>query len=133
MVSSRRNLKGIAGGVAHQFNCSTSYYAYQAVVNKQPLARIDLLTLNISPELFAVERNRILAGMCQSTLWGAITRWPELELQSAEIVINFDLGSQDGKGVQAKVVVTLCDERGKLWIGEDNSYIIIDWRERKKE
>ena len=132
MSSSRRNLKGIAGGVAHQFNCSTSYYAYQAVVNKQPLAGIDLLTLTISPELFAVECNRILAGMCQSTLWGAITRWPELELQSAEMVINFALDSLDGEGVKAKVVVTLCDERGKLWIGEDISYVVIDWREREK-
>jgi len=36
MGLTRRNLKGIAGGVAHQFNCLTNYYAYQAVSEKQP-------------------------------------------------------------------------------------------------
>ena len=60
---SRRNLKGIAGGVAHQFNCSTNYYAFQAVANNQPQIRINLQSLDITPDLFNVERNRILARM----------------------------------------------------------------------
>lgn len=130
MGLSRRNLKGIAGGVAHQFNCSTSYYAYQVVTEKQAKAQIDLLTLNISPSLFNVERNRILAGMCQSTLLGAIAKWPDLELQKAKLDVNFDLASLDGKCIGITVVVALCDERGKLWIGRDSSYIVVDWRER---
>ena len=129
MTFSRRNLKGIAGGIAHQFNCSTSYYAYQAVSEKQDQVQIDLLTLGISPNLFDVERNRILAGMCQSTLFGAITKWHDLELREANLVIDFDFESLDGKGIQVRVVVTLCDEQGKLWIGRDSSYTIIDWRE----
>nr|WP_320050223.1 hypothetical protein [uncultured Desulfuromonas sp.] len=132
MTLSRRNLKGIAGGVAHQFNCSTSYYAFQAVVNDQPQAKINLLSLEITPELFNVERNRIFAGMCQGTLTGAISRWPDLELKSAELVIDFDLSSLDGKGIMATAVVTLCDEGGQQWVSQDHSYIIIDWRERKE-
>ncbi len=128
----RRNLKGIAGGVAHQFNSSAGYYAYQAVSEKQPQAQIDLLTLSISPSLFDVERNRILSGMCQSTLLGAITKWHDLELQEAKLVINFDLDSFDGEGIGVTVVVTLCDEQGKLWIGRDISYVVVDWRERSE-
>jgi hypothetical protein len=124
----RRNLKGIA----HQFNCSTNYYAFQAVANNQPQTEINLLSLEITPELFNVERNRILAGMCQGPLTGAIRRWPDLELKSAELVIDFDLSSLDGKGIMATAVVTLCDELGKHWFGKDDSYVIIDWGERGK-
>ncbi len=130
MGLSRRDLKGIAGGVAYQFNCSTSYYAFQAVSGNQPYTVIDLLRLRISPRLFDVERNRILAGMCQRTLLGAIRKWPDLKLQRAEMHIDFDLARLDGKGIQVTVEVSLCDELGRFWIGKDSSYIVIDWRER---
>lgn len=130
MTLSRKNLKGIAGGIAHQFNSSASSYAYQAVSNSQSQVSIDLLSLAITPSLFNVERNRILARMCQTTLWRNIKQWPDLEIQFTELVANFDLSSINEEGTWVTVVVSLCDERGKKWVGKDHSYTIIDWRER---
>ena len=92
-----------------------------------------MLTLSIAPSLFNVERNQILAEMCQGTLFGAITKWPDLELQDAKLVIDFDLDSLDGKGLEVTVVVTLCDEQGKLWTGRNSSYVVIDWGEQSEE
>ncbi|GEM_PF-3765537 len=70
--------------------------------------------------------------MCQSKLLRAIIRWPDLELQSAQFVIDFDLSTLDEKGVWATATVGLYDEQGKLWVGKDLSYIIVDWREQNK-
>lgn len=88
--------------------------------------------MSISPSLFDVERNRVLAGMCQGTLFGVITKWHDIELQYAKLKITFDLDSLDGKGIGVTVVATLSDEQRKLWIGRDSSYVVIDWRERSE-
>lgn len=64
----RKPLKNFASGIAHMFACSAQHYAWLAYQNRMPTVTIDLLKLRIEPAEFDIERNRILAGMCQRTL-----------------------------------------------------------------
>ena len=64
----RKHIKSFASGIAHMFACSAQHYAWLAYQHQMPTVTIDLLELRIEPAEFDIERNRILAGMCQRTL-----------------------------------------------------------------
>jgi hypothetical protein len=64
----RKHIKSFASGIAHMFSCSAQHYAWLAYQHRLPTVTIDLLDLRIEPSEFDIERNRILAGMCQRTL-----------------------------------------------------------------
>ena len=64
----RKHIKSFASGIAHMFACSAQHYAWLAYHHRLPTVTFDLLELRIEPAAFDIERNRILAGMCQRTL-----------------------------------------------------------------
>jgi len=64
----RKHIKSFASGITHMFACSAQHYAWLAYQHQLPTVTIDLLELRIEPAEFDIERNRILAGMCQGTL-----------------------------------------------------------------
>jgi len=64
----RKHIKSFASGIAHMFACSAQHFAWLAYHHRLPTVTIDLLDLRIEPSEFDIERNRILAGMCQRTL-----------------------------------------------------------------
>ena len=64
----RKHIKSFASGIAHMFACSAQHYAWLAYHHRLPTVTIDLLELRIEPAELDIERNRILAEMCQSTL-----------------------------------------------------------------
>ncbi|EKD40993.1 MAG: hypothetical protein ACD_74C00087G0006 [uncultured bacterium] len=64
----RKYIKSFARGIAHMFACSAQRYAWLAYQHQIPTVTINLLALRVEPAEFNIERNRILAGMCQRTL-----------------------------------------------------------------
>ena len=118
----RRNLKGFACNIAHQFSCSAYHYAWMAYRYNIPVVTIDLLSLRINPPEFDIRRNRILAGMLQTTLLRNIQllRHPEsvvAAILTSNLVMDDDgIEGQNPKPREMIYTVTLTDDRGKEWI-----------------
>ncbi len=117
----RRHLKSFASGIAHMFASSAVHYAWLAHHYGCPRVTIDLLTLEIEPAEFNINRNRILAGMCRNSLLKSIKRLkPPACVTSANLVAEF--GIQDyvlTNGIEwigrTLFTVTLTDDRGREW------------------
>lgn len=83
--------------------------------------RIDLLALRIEPAEFVIERNRILAGMCQGMLLrNAGQLAPPGAVVSAILSANFGIDDYAEDGHLASIgrsvfTVVLTDDRGKEW------------------
>lgn len=117
----RKHIKGFASGIAHMFACSAQHYAWLAYQHQMRTVTIDLLELRIEPAEFDIERNRILAGMCQRTLHrnagqlalpGAVA--------SAVLSANFGIDDYSEEGRSASIgrsvfTVILTDDRSKEW------------------
>jgi len=76
----RKHIKSFASGIALMFSCSAQHYAWLVYQHRLPTVTIDLLNLRIEPSEFDIERNRILAGMCQRTLFRNIEQLDHMEL-----------------------------------------------------
>lgn len=117
----RKHIKSFASGTAHMFACSAQHYAWLAYQHRLPTVTIDLLGVRIEPAEFDIERNRILAGMCQRTLLrnvGQLT--PHGAVASAVLSAHFGIGaySEDGRSAsigRSVFTVVLTDDRGKEW------------------
>ena len=121
-MTSRRELKSFACGMANKFICSANHYAWLAKQHKVSLVRINLLTLSIAPPEFDIERNRILAGQCRDHLMMNLQRHSlDRELDSAELVVDFEIDmpimGKFGMYIATTVTVNLGDKQGKMWIG----------------
>jgi len=122
--SSRRDLKGFAGGIAHMFSCSAQHYAWLAHQFGISVGTVDLFFLRITPEEFDIGRNRTLAEQCRSTLLRNLERLkPPAAVTSAILTINFgihDYRKKDTYGASigaSTFTVILTDDRGKEWVG----------------
>jgi len=117
----RKHIKSFASGIAHMFACSAQHYAWLAYRHRLPTVTIDLLELRIDPAEFDIERNRILAGMCQRTLLrNAGQLAPPGVLASAVLSAHFGIDdySEDGRSAsigRSVFTVILTDDRGKEW------------------
>jgi hypothetical protein len=117
----RKHIKSFASGIAHMFACSAQHYAWLAYQHRLPTVTIDLLELRIEPSEFDIERNRILAGMCQRTLLrNAGQLAPPGAVASAVLSAHFgtDDYSDDGRSAsigRSVFTVILTDDRGKEW------------------
>jgi hypothetical protein len=117
----RKHIKSFASGIAHMFACSAQHYAWLAYRHRLPSVTIDLLELRIEPAEFNIERNRILAGMCQRTLFrNAGQLAPPGAVASAVLSAHFGIDdySEDGRSAsigRSVFTVILTDERGKEW------------------
>ena len=117
----RKHIKSFASGIAHMFSCSAQHYAWLAYQNQLPTVTIDLLELRIEPSEFDIERNRILAGMCQRTLLrNAGQLAPPGVLASAVLSAHFGIDdySEDGRSAsigRSVFTAILTDDRGKEW------------------
>lgn len=82
---------------------------------------IDLLELRIEPAEFDIERDRILAGMCQRTLLRNTEQPAPLgAVVTASLSAHFGIGdySEDGRSAsigRSVFTVILIDDRGKEW------------------
>lgn len=82
---------------------------------------IDLLELRIEPAEFDIERNRILAGMCQRTLLRNAGQLAPLgAVVTAPLSARFGIDdySEDGRSAsigRSVFTVNLTDDRGKEW------------------
>ncbi|WP_233249235.1 hypothetical protein [Desulfobulbus oligotrophicus] len=82
---------------------------------------IDLLDLRIEPSAFDIERNRILAGMCQRTLIrNAGQLAPPGAVVTAVLSVHFGIDdySEDGRSAsigRSVFTAILTDDRGKEW------------------
>jgi len=120
----RKYIKGFAGGIAHMFACSAQHYAWLARKHGLSVVTIDLFKLQISPAEFDIERNRILAGMCQRTLSQNIGQLASPDFVTAAVLsVNFGIAEyvpDGGSDVIGRSVFTvlLTDDRGKVWRGE---------------
>jgi hypothetical protein len=88
-----------------------------------PVVTIDLLSLRINPPEFDIRRNRILAGMLQTTLLrnstllknpGAVVA---AILTSNLVMDDYGVEGQYPKPLEMIYTATLTDDRGKEWIG----------------
>jgi hypothetical protein len=129
----RKNIKSFASGIAHMFACSAQHYAWLAYQHQMPSLTIDLLELKIEPAEFDIERNRILAGMCQkSLLLNAGLLAPPATIVSAMLSAHFDIDdySEDGRFAtigNSVFTVILTDDRGKIWrIDLEEERILVD-------
>lgn len=117
----RKYIKGFANGIAHKFACSAEHYAWLAYHHQIPKVTIDLLALRIEPAEFDIERNRILAGMCQRTLLrNAEQLAPPGAVVSAILSAHFGIDdyAEDGRiAAIGRSVFTaiLTDDQGKEW------------------
>jgi len=117
----RKHIKSFASGIAHMFSCSAQHYAWLAYQKQLPTVTIDLLELRIEPSEFDIERNRILAGMCQRTLFrNAGQLAPPGAVVTASLSAHFviDDYSEDGRSDsigRSVFTVILTDDRGKEW------------------
>jgi hypothetical protein len=117
----RKHIKSFASGIAHMFSCSAQHYAWLAYQHRLPTVSVDLLDLRIEPSEFDIERNRILAGMCQRTLIRNFEQLaPPGAVASAVLSANFGIDdySKDGRSAsigQSVFTVILTDDRGKEW------------------
>jgi hypothetical protein len=86
----RKHIKSFASGIAHMFACSAQHYAWLAYQHQLSTVAIDLLEMRIEPAEFDIERNRILAGMCQRTLSETPGNWhhPVLWLRRFSLPIS---------------------------------------------
>jgi hypothetical protein len=117
----RKYIKSFASGIAHMFACSAQHYAWLAYQHQLPTVTIDLLELRIEPAEFDIERNRILARMCQRTL---LRNAGQLALPGAVVtaVLSAHFGiddySEDGRSAsigRSVYTVILTDDRDKEW------------------
>ena len=82
---------------------------------------IDLLDLRIEPSEFDIERNRILAGMCQRTLFRNFEQLaPPGAVVSAVLSAHFGIDdySEDSRSAligRSVFTAILTDDRGKEW------------------
>jgi hypothetical protein len=117
----RKHIKSFASGIAHMFACAAQHYAWLAYQFQLPTATIDLLELRIEPAEFDIERNRILAGMCQKTLLRNVGQLaPPGAVASAVLFARFGIHDYSKDGRSASIgssvfTVILTDERGKQW------------------
>lgn len=103
------------------FACSAEHYGWLANQHRMPTVTIDLLELRIEPAEFDIERNRILAGMCQRTLLrNAGQLAPPGAVTSAFLSAHFGIDDYSENGRYGKIgrsvfSVILTDDRGKEW------------------
>jgi hypothetical protein len=117
----RKHIKSFASGIAHMFSCSAQHYAWLAYQHRLPTVTIDLLELRIEPSEFGIERNRILAGMCQRALLRNVGQLaPPGAVVTAVLSAHFgidDYSENDRSASMGRSVFTviLTDDRGKEW------------------
>lgn len=117
----RKHIKSFASGIAHMFACSAQHYAWLAYQHRLPTVTIDLLELRIEPAEFDIERNRILAGMCQRTLLrNAGQLAPPGAVVKAVLSAHFGIDDYSEDGGSASIgrsilTMILTDDRGKDW------------------
>jgi hypothetical protein len=123
-VSSRRDLKTFACGIAHKFACSAQHYAWLAHHHGIKQVTIDLLTLHIEPLEFNIERNRILSGYCKENLLYLLNKWHHSTIVTTAVLIadfGIDDFREDGRFGpyigESTFTVILTDDCGKKWIG----------------
>ena len=113
----RRQLIGVAVSMAQKFSVSAAHFAYVSWSSGIQMVCIDLLTGAISPNQFDVERNRILVRYCSENLVRIMADPIHIELQKAVLEATFG-GVWSHQHTQSRIVVSLTDERGKVWVGE---------------
>ncbi|MDD2462861.1 MAG: hypothetical protein PHI97_02585 [Desulfobulbus sp.] len=117
----RKYIKSFASGIAHMFACSAQHYAWLAYQHQLPTVTIDLLELRIEPAEFDIERNRILARMCQRTLLrNAGQLAPPGAVVTAVLSAHFGIDDylEDGRSAsigRSVFTVILTDDRDKEW------------------
>lgn len=117
----RKHIKSFASGIAHIFTCSAQHYAWLAYQHQLPTVTIDLLELRIEPATFGIERNQILAEMCQGTLLrnsGQLARHGAVASAVLSAHFGIDDYSEDGNSAsigRSAFTVVLTDDRGKEW------------------
>lgn len=123
-MSSRRDLKTFACGIAHKFACSAQHYAWLAHHHCIQQVTIDLISLHIEPAEFDIERNRILAGQCKENLLCLLNRWHQSTIVSSAVLIaEFGIEDYRQDGLlcpcigESLFTVILTDDCGKKWIG----------------
>jgi len=123
-MSSRRDLKTFACGIANKFAYSAQHYAWLAHHHGIQQVTIDLLSLHIEPAEFDIERNRILAGQCRENLLYLLNRWHQSTIVSTAILMaNFGINDYREDALcpcigKSTFTVILTDDCGKKWIGE---------------
>ena len=129
----RKHIKSFASGIAHMFACSAQHYAWLAYQRRLPTVTIDLLELRIEPAEFDIERNRILAGMCQRTLLrNAGQLAPPGAVVTASLSAHFGIDdySEDGRSAsigRSIFTAILTDDRGKEWrVDHAEERVLID-------
>lgn len=117
----RKHIKSFASGIAHMFACSAQHYAWLAYQYRLPTVTIDLMELRIEPAEFDIERNRILAGICQRTLLrNAGQLAPPGAVVTASLSAHFGIDDYSEGGRSASIgrsvfTVNLTDDRGNEW------------------
>jgi hypothetical protein len=117
-MTSRREIKSWASGIANIFACSANHYAWLACHHRLERITIDLISLQIDPPEFDIERNRILAGYCRDCMFRNVQQLlPPANITEAILIADFEIRnvSEDSQ-VPLTTTVTLTDDRGKKWI-----------------
>jgi hypothetical protein len=88
----RKQLNGIAASMAQKFAASAEHFAYLAALYSKSKIEINLMTSEISPVAFNIERNRNLVRMCVDNLRALVD---EDELSQATLIAQFNYETDD--------------------------------------
>lgn len=126
-MTSRREIKSWAAGIANMFACSANHYAWLACHHRLERITIDLISLQIDHPEFDIERNRILAGYCRDCLFRNMQQLiPPANITEAILVADFEISRMvEGGNIPLTTTVMLTDERGKKWICSLNDKCIL--------
>ncbi|MDY0361822.1 MAG: hypothetical protein RBR08_10230 [Desulforegulaceae bacterium] len=117
----RKHIKSFASGIAFKFSASCYHYAWLAYKNQIRNVSINLFTIEIKPEIFNIERNRILADMLRETLLECIKKLaPPANIISAFLKLEFGIDefieTENGMKIgMSFFTAELFDDRGKKW------------------
>jgi len=123
-MSKYKKLMGFAFNIAQKFACSAEHFAAIACLNNEPVVEINLMSGEITPGIFNIERNRILVSYCMDNLQYIIKTVNPVDLNTAMLVCRFGIEKNIfNKAISNQLIadsiftVTLIDDKNRKWKG----------------
>ena len=116
----KQKIRHAACGVAQMFAVSAEHFAFLAQMSLIHEIAIDLVTGNISPSEFQIERNRIHSDRCVEYFKKRMGEIQGFSYKDAKLTVRFSEYKGFGRNCvcNAEFLVTIIDVDGREWHGE---------------
>ena len=114
----KRKIRNAACGVAQKFAVSAEHFAFLAMESGNHEIFIDLLTGDISPECFDIERNRIHVRRCVEFMKWRLEEIPGCNPASARLIVIFSKSDSPDWSFKSEFRVIITSHDGTTWHGE---------------